>query len=128
MKKKSYKIIFILEIIFVIIGMMLILLSNNKIIHIIGIGLFFIGGVGLVMKWMSVEGKGKSTEKYVKICPNCGSTKIKLPHAGMDMSMTNKDYCVDCKYGQMAGMVFPEVKETEVEKFRKSLKDNKKKL
>lgn len=59
-------------------------------------------------------------EKYVKICPQCGSTNIKIPPAGMDLKMTKRDYCIDCKnWG-----IFPEIKESETEKFKKSLKKN----
>jgi len=58
--------------------------------------------------------------KYIKICLQCGSTNIKIPPAGMDLRMTMSDYCVDCGNKGM----FPEVKESEVEKVRKKLKKN----
>lgn len=57
-------------------------------------------------------------EKYLKICPKCGSINIKIPPAGMDIKMTVKDYCEDC---QNIGN-FPEVKESEIENFRKKLR------
>jgi len=57
-------------------------------------------------------------EEYVKICPKCGSTNIKIPPAGLDIKMTVKDYCEDCK--NMGN--FPEIKKSEIKKFRKNLK------
>ena len=59
--------------------------------------------------------------KYVKICPKCGSTNIKMPPAGMDIKMTLQDFCEDCKFWGN----FPEVKESEVEEFKKELKNKK---
>jgi len=57
-------------------------------------------------------------EKYVKICPWCGSTNIKIPPAGMDIRMTLKDYCADCKtWGN-----FLEIKESKIEEFRQKIK------
>ena len=57
-------------------------------------------------------------KRYVKICPHCGSTRIKIPPAGLDVKMTIKDYCQDCrKFG-----IFPEVEDQKVEEFRKRLK------
>lgn len=55
---------------------------------------------------------------YIKICPNCGSTDVKLPPRGGDMLMTVRDYCERC--GNMG--LFPEVDEEETEEFRKKLK------
>ena len=68
-----------------------------------------------------IVGKDMAKEKYVKICLQCGSTDIKIPPAGMDIRMTKQDYCMDCS--NMG--VFPEIKESQIEKFRKRL--NKKK-
>jgi len=48
--------------------------------------------------------------KYLKICPQCGSTNIKIPPAGMDLKMAKRDYCTDCGNWGM----FPEVKESEL--------------
>ena len=56
--------------------------------------------------------------KYIKICPRCGSTNIKIPHAGMDTKMTFKDECVDC--GEIGN--FPEIEEDKADKFRKKIK------
>lgn len=64
------------------------------------------------------------TEKYLKICPNCGSMNIKMPPAGMDIKMTIKDYCEDC---QNMG-IFPEIEESGIEEFRKKLKSIKKEI
>jgi len=56
-------------------------------------------------------------KRYVKICPNCGSTNIKMPPAGLDVKMTIRDYCQDCKkFG-----LFPEVEESKAEDFKKKL-------
>ncbi|MBR9691529.1 hypothetical protein GOV06_01980 [Candidatus Woesearchaeota archaeon] len=57
-------------------------------------------------------------EKYVKICPQCGSTNIKIPPAGMDIKMTQQDYCTDCGFWGM----FPEVKESKIKEFKKQIK------
>lgn len=35
--------------------------------------------------------------EYVKVCPKCGSRKITIPPAGMDLRLSNPDYCSDCK-------------------------------
>ena len=58
-------------------------------------------------------------EKYVKICPKCGSTKItsyepKLLSVGADLGW----YCKDCNYRGL----FPEIEKSEIEEFRKELK------
>jgi len=56
-------------------------------------------------------------KRYLKICPNCGSTNVKIPPAGLDVKMTIRDYCQDCrKFG-----AFPEVEESKIGKFRKRL-------
>jgi len=56
-------------------------------------------------------------EKYVKICPNCGNTKVRIPPAGMDMKMIKQDYCKECgNWGN-----FPKIREDEIEKYRKKL-------
>ena len=57
-------------------------------------------------------------EKYVKICPKCGSTDITIPPAAMDIRMTFPDYCRNCKNRG----IFPEVKEHEIEGFKKNIK------
>ena len=57
-------------------------------------------------------------EKYHKICPQCGSTNVKIPPAGMDIRMTFQDYCEDCG----ARGMFPEIEESKIEEFRKKLK------
>lgn len=54
---------------------------------------------------------------YVKICPKCGSTNIKMPNAGLDIKMTVRDRCQDCGFiGN-----FPEVEEDKVEDFRQNI-------
>lgn len=74
-------------------------------------------------KWFDSFSQPLKPGKFVKICPNCGSTKIKIPPAGMDIKMTNLNYCTNCKHGQTIGTVFPEVKESEVTEFRMKLKE-----
>lgn len=55
----------------------------------------------------------------IKICPQCGSTNIKIPPAGLDIKMTIKDYCVDC--GNRG--IFPSIEKDDIKKFQKKLKD-----
>lgn len=57
---------------------------------------------------------------HVKICPNCGSTDIKILNAGLDIKMTIKDQCNEC--GDMGN--FPEVEETQVDEFKKIIKND----
>ena len=65
--------------------------------------------------------KRENQEKYIKICPNCGSTETSIPPAGLDVKMTIRDYCRDCrKFG-----TFPEVTISKIAEFRKKLKANK---
>ena len=61
---------------------------------------------------------GECGAKLEKICPKCGSTNIKIHPAGLDVKMTLQDYCEDCKFWGN----FLQVKESEVEEFRKELK------
>ncbi len=56
--------------------------------------------------------------KSVKICPQCGSTDIGIPPAGMDLRLTFPDFCRKC---QNKGM-FPIIDEDGVKEFQKSLK------
>ena len=58
-------------------------------------------------------------EKFLKICPQCGSTDVKIPPAGLDMKMSMPDYCQKCKNRG----IFPEIRESEIEKFRKNIKE-----
>lgn len=56
--------------------------------------------------------------KYIKVCPQCGSTNITIPQAGMDIRLTIKDKCRDCNYiGN-----FPEVDKEKIGEFRKKIK------
>jgi len=57
-------------------------------------------------------------KKHVKICPQCGSTRITIPPAGMDIKMALQDYCKDCKNRG----IFPEVEGSKAEGFRKKLR------
>ena len=59
-----------------------------------------------------------NAEEYVRICPQCGSTDIKIPKAGMDLRMSVKDMCVAC--GAIGN--FPEVLIKKIPDFRKRLK------
>lgn len=54
----------------------------------------------------------------IKICPNCGSTDIKIPPAGLDIRMTMRDYCQKCG---LRGN-FPEIDVENIEDFRKKLR------
>lgn len=63
----------------------------------------------------------KKMKKFIKICLKCGSIRIKIPPAGIDIKMTQADYCEDCgSWGN-----FPEVEESKAEYFRKKLKKQK---
>lgn len=64
---------------------------------------------------MKPERKGKP---YIKICPQCGGTDIKIPKAGMDLRMTIRDMCQRC--GNIGN--FPEVEIDKIQQFRKNLK------
>ena len=65
--------------------------------------------------------KMENQEKYIKICPFCGSTETSIPPAGLDVKMTIRDYCRDCrKFG-----TFPEVAISKIAEFRKKLNSNK---
>lgn len=61
--------------------------------------------------------------RFIKICPNCGSTRIKMPPAGMDCKLSFRDYCLDCE--QIGN--FPEIEENKIKEFQKKLKKRKKK-
>ena len=63
----------------------------------------------------------KTKKKFVKICPNCGSTRIKLPPAGLDCKLCFKDSCIKC--GHIGN--FPEIEEKKIKEFQKKLKKNK---
>ena len=57
-------------------------------------------------------------KRFIKICPNCGSTDITIPQAGLDLKMTMRDYCKNCKTRGN----FPEIAVEDVEKVRKAIK------
>lgn len=65
-------------------------------------------------------------EKYIKICPKCGSTDLDFDNKGNDANGTSRGvlnyYCKNCKYNNT---FFPEIKESEIKEYKKSL--NKKK-
>jgi len=58
-------------------------------------------------------------ENYIKICPQCGSIDIKMSPAGLDVKMTMQDYCQGCEFWG----IFPEVEESQVEEFKKEVKN-----
>ncbi|MBU2590200.1 MAG: hypothetical protein KKA65_00820 [Nanoarchaeota archaeon] len=58
-------------------------------------------------------------KKFIKICPKCGSTNITIPPSGLDLKMSQPDYCKDCKNRG----IFPEIEEDKVEYFKKVLKN-----
>lgn len=55
---------------------------------------------------------------YVKICPQCGSTDVKIPKAGLDIRMTIRDMCQTC--GNIGN--FPEIDIEKISEFRKKLR------
>lgn len=57
-------------------------------------------------------------EKYVKICPKCGSTDVTIPSKGLDISLTVPDYCRECGFRGR----FPEVEVNKIKEFREELK------
>jgi RNase P subunit RPR2 len=57
----------------------------------------------------------------IKICPKCGSTRITIPSAGLDLKMTQRDMCQDC--GEIGN--FPEIDEDKVKNFSKTYKNRK---
>jgi len=57
----------------------------------------------------------------VKICPICGSTRIKIPPAGLDIKMTIQNYCLDCGYRGTC----PLIEKNKIKEFRKKLKNKK---
>lgn len=57
-------------------------------------------------------------EKFVKVCPKCGSTNVKIPNAGLDISMSIPDMCIECNNRG----IFSEVNIKGLESFRKKLK------
>lgn len=66
-------------------------------------------------------------EKYVKICPRCGSTNV-VPWTKLGLSTGEQltEYCKDCYYGYPGGGFFPEVEISEIKEFRKRLKKSEK--
>jgi ribosomal protein S27E len=60
----------------------------------------------------------EQSERFVKVCPQCGSTDITIPKAGMDIRMTIRDMCQTC--GAIGN--FPEVKVKDIPDFKRKLK------
>jgi transposase-like protein len=64
-------------------------------------------------------------DKYVKICPKCGSTNVKADlsqqsfGAGAEFSQYK---CADCGY---FSMIFPEAEKSKVKEFKKDIKKKK---
>ena len=67
-------------------------------------------------------------EKYIKVCPKCGSVDIS-PYTKIGLTEGEQlvDYCKECNYGYPWGGFFPEVKEYMIENFRKNLRKQKNK-
>lgn len=70
-------------------------------------------------------------EKFVKICPRCGSTNVQLDATDGG----SFDICLDCnfgnfrkepilRFGNQTGFIqrFPEIKQKDIKKFKKSIK------
>ena len=67
---------------------------------------------------MVISKDQKQSKEFVKVCPQCGSTDITIPPAGLDIRMSIPDYCQEC---QNRG-IFPKVQKDKVEDFKKRLK------
>jgi len=66
----------------------------------------------------------KKKKRYVIICPKCGSTNV-TKFTGMYSKggdITSGWICKDCNYGRPYGSLFPEIEESEIEKFRREIK------
>jgi hypothetical protein len=68
---------------------------------------------------------------YIKICPNCGSTDVSVE----SFNYMVRDICKECGYGSIKEslfiddlLYFPEISESDVEKFRKEAIQKKKKV
>lgn len=66
-------------------------------------------------------------DKYVKVCPRCASTNVKSDDLKIDAGPLG-DMCDDCGFGKLMIGQFLEVKESELENFRKELKKKQKTL
>ncbi len=60
-------------------------------------------------------------DKYIKICPQCGSTDIGVPKAGMDLRFTIPDHCRNCDFQG----IFPEIDPSGIDRFRKEIENHK---
>ena len=72
----------------------------------------------LWINYLNSKGYSSKMDKYIKICPKCGSTNVTIPSAGLDIALTVPDYCRDCGFRGR----FPEVEESKTEEFRKKIK------
>jgi ferredoxin-like protein FixX len=66
--------------------------------------------------------------KYIKVCPNCGSTQV----SSESFNIGVRDICLECGHGSIKEslfvtdlLYFPEIREKEIESFRKELFKNK---
>ena len=68
----------------------------------------------------------KQNKKYIKFCPQCGSTNLTFGDSTQHGSM--RDICKDCGYGkfQVGGMEFPSVEEKHFTKLKKEINKKKK--
>jgi ribosomal protein L37AE/L43A len=55
---------------------------------------------------------------FFKVCPKCGSTRIREK---IGRSQTMMFYCDECGYGMDSFMVFPEMDEKRLDDFRKKM-------
>tara|TARA_Y100000310_G_C20689135_1_gene821044 strand:- start:3135 stop:3524 length:390 start_codon:yes stop_codon:yes gene_type:complete len=60
-------------------------------------------------------------EKYVKICSKCGSRNIEA--ISFYKGGRLRFFCKDCMYGYSKPGIIPEVKSSEISKFRKEIKE-----
>jgi RNA polymerase subunit RPABC4/transcription elongation factor Spt4 len=68
-----------------------------------------------------VNEKREVKKDFIKICPNCGSTKVTMPPAGLDLKMTFRDYCPKC--GNRG--IFPEIEKSKLKEFQKKIEKEK---
>lgn len=77
-------------------------------------------------KKINLEEEIREEERTTKLCPKCGSENLSFDFMSLaEFSTGNSSmncYCLDCGYGKfLTNAIFVDVKNSEVEEFRKSL-------
>ncbi len=63
----------------------------------------------------------KQEKRHIRVCPRCGGIDIGIPPAGLDLRMTMRDYCRNCKnIGNFPEVDIDDVKEF-IEEIRKRI-------